>query len=284
MLRALEARGVRRPPTRRRAARHAGAARPRAPGRSTWPRSSASAPAGASAACRSTATPLMNHASAEAAAARGGRGRRGGGRGVRRHGAARLLRHAPARPPRRAEAADGLLPLRQRGDRRRATRSARTGSAAWRSSTSTSTTATAPRPAWRTTRRSSTPPATNGPATPAPAIPRSGAPGQRLQRHPAARRGRRRLPRGVARHAAPGARRLRARPRRGLRRLRRPPRPTRSPSSAWTSRDYVWLTERICEAAERHCGGRVVSLLEGGYDLDALANSAAAHVRCLMRG
>jgi acetoin utilization deacetylase AcuC-like enzyme len=47
--------------------------------------------------------------------------------------------------------------------------------------------------------------------------------------------------------------------------------------------DYAWLTERICDAAERHCGGRVVSLLEGGYDLDALANSAAAHVRCLMR-
>jgi acetoin utilization deacetylase AcuC-like enzyme len=48
--------------------------------------------------------------------------------------------------------------------------------------------------------------------------------------------------------------------------------------------DYAWLTERICDVAERRCGGRVVSLLEGGYDLDALANSTAAHVRCLMRG
>jgi acetoin utilization deacetylase AcuC-like enzyme len=48
--------------------------------------------------------------------------------------------------------------------------------------------------------------------------------------------------------------------------------------------DYIWLTERICEAADRFCGGRVVSLLEGGYDLRALADSAAAHVRCLMRG
>ncbi len=48
--------------------------------------------------------------------------------------------------------------------------------------------------------------------------------------------------------------------------------------------DYAWLTERICEVAERHCGGRLVSLLEGGYDLDALANSTAAHVRSLMRG
>ena len=47
--------------------------------------------------------------------------------------------------------------------------------------------------------------------------------------------------------------------------------------------DYTWLTERICCASRRHCDGRVVSLLEGGYDLDALANSAAAHVRCLMR-
>ena len=48
--------------------------------------------------------------------------------------------------------------------------------------------------------------------------------------------------------------------------------------------DYAWLTEKICCAANRHCGGQVVSLLEGGYDLDALANSVATHVRGLMRG
>ena len=48
--------------------------------------------------------------------------------------------------------------------------------------------------------------------------------------------------------------------------------------------DFAWLTDALCEVAERHCGGRVVSLLEGGYDLAPLANSAAAHVRCLMRG
>ena len=36
------------------------------------------------------------------------------------------------------------------------------------------------------------------------------------------------------------------------------------------------------EIAERRCGGRVVSVLEGGYDLDGLAHSAAAHVRTLM--
>jgi acetoin utilization deacetylase AcuC-like enzyme len=47
--------------------------------------------------------------------------------------------------------------------------------------------------------------------------------------------------------------------------------------------DYAWITKRLVEMAERHCGGRVVSVLEGGYDLDALAASAAVHVRGLMR-
>lgn len=47
--------------------------------------------------------------------------------------------------------------------------------------------------------------------------------------------------------------------------------------------DFARLTEVLCEAADRLCRGRVVSLLEGGYDLDALAASAAAHVRALMR-
>jgi acetoin utilization deacetylase AcuC-like enzyme len=46
--------------------------------------------------------------------------------------------------------------------------------------------------------------------------------------------------------------------------------------------DFAWLTTEICQIADRTCGGRVVSLLEGGYDLDALALSAAAHVRALM--
>lgn len=46
--------------------------------------------------------------------------------------------------------------------------------------------------------------------------------------------------------------------------------------------DFAWLTTEICRVADRQCGGRVVSLLEGGYDLDALASSAAAHVRALM--
>ncbi len=47
--------------------------------------------------------------------------------------------------------------------------------------------------------------------------------------------------------------------------------------------DFAWLTGELCRIAEAHCGGKVVSLLEGGYDLDALASSTAAHVRALMR-
>ena len=46
--------------------------------------------------------------------------------------------------------------------------------------------------------------------------------------------------------------------------------------------DYAWLTARLVDIARRHAGGRVVSTLEGGYDLDALAASAAAHVAALM--
>lgn len=46
--------------------------------------------------------------------------------------------------------------------------------------------------------------------------------------------------------------------------------------------DFVWITRRICDIAERHAGGRVVSALEGGYDLDALAACTAAHVAVLM--
>lgn len=48
--------------------------------------------------------------------------------------------------------------------------------------------------------------------------------------------------------------------------------------------DFVWLTEQLLGVARRHCGGRLVSTLEGGYDLDALAACAAAHVRTLLQG
>ena len=48
--------------------------------------------------------------------------------------------------------------------------------------------------------------------------------------------------------------------------------------------DFAWATQKIMEIADRHAGGGVVSLLEGGYDLQALGNSVAAHVNALMRG
>jgi acetoin utilization deacetylase AcuC-like enzyme len=46
--------------------------------------------------------------------------------------------------------------------------------------------------------------------------------------------------------------------------------------------DFAWITAQLCQLARQHCGRRIVSVLEGGYDLDALAASAAAHVRELM--
>ncbi|MGR3511426.1 MAG: histone deacetylase family protein [Paracoccaceae bacterium] len=49
----------------------------------------------------------------------------------------------------------------------------------------------------------------------------------------------------------------------------------------WTDDDFRWVTEAICEVAASHSKGRVVSTLEGGYDLDALAASGAAHVTAL---
>ncbi len=50
----------------------------------------------------------------------------------------------------------------------------------------------------------------------------------------------------------------------------------------WTTEDFVWLTQEICKLADTHAQGRVVSTLEGGYDLDALAASVAAHLKILM--
>jgi acetoin utilization deacetylase AcuC-like enzyme len=46
--------------------------------------------------------------------------------------------------------------------------------------------------------------------------------------------------------------------------------------------DFVWATRKLCDFADEHCQGRVVSTLEGGYDLQALAASVAAHVTVLM--
>ena len=46
--------------------------------------------------------------------------------------------------------------------------------------------------------------------------------------------------------------------------------------------DFGWVTRELLEVAEKHCDGRVVSTLEGGYDLEALAASAALHIKTLM--
>lgn len=45
--------------------------------------------------------------------------------------------------------------------------------------------------------------------------------------------------------------------------------------------DYAWITHELCALADRHARGRVVSVLEGGYDLGALGRSAVAHVGAL---
>jgi acetoin utilization deacetylase AcuC-like enzyme len=48
--------------------------------------------------------------------------------------------------------------------------------------------------------------------------------------------------------------------------------------------DFGWATRKIMEVADKTAQGRVVSVLEGGYDLEGLSKSAAAHVIALMRG
>jgi len=50
----------------------------------------------------------------------------------------------------------------------------------------------------------------------------------------------------------------------------------------WVESDYAWVTEQMVQVAARHCGGRIISVLEGGYDLQALSRSVAAHVRELI--
>ena len=45
--------------------------------------------------------------------------------------------------------------------------------------------------------------------------------------------------------------------------------------------DYAWITKQVMAVADEHAQGRIVSSLEGGYDLHALARSASAHIRTL---
>jgi len=47
--------------------------------------------------------------------------------------------------------------------------------------------------------------------------------------------------------------------------------------------DFIWITRELCSIAEKHARGRVISFLEGGYDLAALARCASAHVETLMQ-
>jgi acetoin utilization deacetylase AcuC-like enzyme len=46
--------------------------------------------------------------------------------------------------------------------------------------------------------------------------------------------------------------------------------------------DYAWVTRRLCELADRHAQGRIVSALEGGYELHALARSVEAHLKAFL--
>lgn len=52
----------------------------------------------------------------------------------------------------------------------------------------------------------------------------------------------------------------------------------------WQSGDYGWLTGKLMDVAERYCGNRIVSVLEGGYDLKGLAGGVSNHVAVLMDG
>jgi acetoin utilization deacetylase AcuC-like enzyme len=47
--------------------------------------------------------------------------------------------------------------------------------------------------------------------------------------------------------------------------------------------DFAWVTQQLMDVADQYCDGRVVSLLEGGYDLQGLSQSVAAHVSELMK-
>jgi acetoin utilization deacetylase AcuC-like enzyme len=49
-----------------------------------------------------------------------------------------------------------------------------------------------------------------------------------------------------------------------------------------TEADYAWLTEGVMDLARRHAGGRVVSVLEGGYEPGALARSVVAHLKAML--
>jgi len=47
--------------------------------------------------------------------------------------------------------------------------------------------------------------------------------------------------------------------------------------------DYTWITDLLMDVADRHCDGKIVSVLEGGYNLDALGRAAFCHIKRLMK-
>ncbi|WP_170326220.1 histone deacetylase family protein [Ruegeria arenilitoris] len=51
----------------------------------------------------------------------------------------------------------------------------------------------------------------------------------------------------------------------------------------WSTGDFAWVTAELCKLANELCEGRIVSTLEGGYDLNALAEATRAHVEELMK-
>jgi acetoin utilization deacetylase AcuC-like enzyme len=51
----------------------------------------------------------------------------------------------------------------------------------------------------------------------------------------------------------------------------------------WSTGDFAWITAELCKIADEVCEGRIVSTLEGGYDLNALADATRAHVEELMK-
>ena len=50
----------------------------------------------------------------------------------------------------------------------------------------------------------------------------------------------------------------------------------------WSTQDFAWITQQLCVLADELCGGRIVSTLEGGYDLNALSAACKAHVEELI--
>ena len=54
-------------------------------------------------------------------------------------------------------------------------------------------------------------------------------------------------------------------------------------SLEFETEDYSWVTDQLVTLAAGLCGGRIVSTLEGGYDLNALAESVTAHVAALQK-